>query len=80
MAEYKTNIEQEMHMVEKGYTNMDTDSKTKQGANSQNNQNNANKSINYFFLSSNVDADKRKISEMMQKIHIWGCFLWHLVL
>ena len=69
MAEHKTNIEQEMQVVERYYTNMDTDSKPKQGTNGQNNQNNANKSINYFYSSSNVDADKRKSSEMMQKVH-----------
>ena len=69
MAKYKTNIEQEIHTVERDYTNTDADSKTKQGANSQNDQNNGNKSINYFFSSYNVDADKRKSSEMMQKIH-----------
>ena len=51
MAEYETNIEQEMHMVKEGCANTDADSKTKQGANSQNGQNNANKSINYFFSS-----------------------------
>ena len=43
--------------------------KTKQGANSQNGQNNANKPINYSFLSSNVDAEKRKSIDLMQKIH-----------
>ena len=69
MAEYKTNIEQETHVEERGYTNIDADSKTKQGTNGQNDQNNANRSINYFFLSSNVEADKRKSSEIMQKIH-----------
>ena len=69
VAECKTNTKQEMHMVAKGCTYMDADSKTTQGTNSQNSQNNANKSINYFFSSSNVDADKRKGSDMMQKIH-----------
>ena len=69
MAECKTNIEQEMHVGEKGCANKDADSKTKQGANSQNGQNNANKSINYFFSLSNVDGDKRKSSEMMQRTH-----------
>ena len=54
-------------MVGRCYTNTDADMKTKQEANGQNDQNNANKSINYFFSSSNVDADKRKNSEMMQK-------------
>ena len=69
VAEYKTNTEQEMHAVAKGCTYTDTDSKTTQGTNRQNDQNNANKSINYFFLSSNVDADKRRSSVMTQKIH-----------
>ena len=67
--EYKTNIEQEIHVAERACTNTDADSKIKQGTNSQNDQNNASKSINYFFSSSNVDVDKRKNIEMMQKIH-----------
>ena len=60
VVECKTNVIQEMHVVEKGCANMDVDLKTKQGANSQNSQNNAIKKINYFFSSSNVDADKEK--------------------
>ena len=48
VVECKTNIEQEMHAVEKGCANTDVDLKTKQGANGQNSQNNANKTINYF--------------------------------
>ena len=43
MVECKTNIEQEAKMVEKCCANTDADSKTKQGANSQNSQNNSNK-------------------------------------
>ena len=65
----QTNIEQEMHAVEKGCANMDADLKTKQDANSQNSQNNAIKTINYFFSSSKVDADKGKSSELMQEVH-----------
>ena len=53
-----------MHVEEKGCANTDADLKTKQGANGQNSQNNVNKTINYFFLSSNVDADKRKSSKL----------------
>ena len=34
MEEYKTNTEQEMHMVKEGCANTDVDLKTKQGANS----------------------------------------------
>ena len=33
------------------------------------NQKTANKLINYFFSSNNTDTNKRKSSEMMQKIH-----------
>ena len=65
VVECKTNIEQEMYAVEKGCANTDADLKTKQDANSQNGQNNEIKTINYFFLSSIVDADKRKSSELM---------------
>ena len=43
MAECKINIEQEMHVREKDCATTDADSKIKQGANSQNGQNNANK-------------------------------------
>ena len=60
VTECKTNIGQEMHTVEKSCTNMDTESKTKQGTNGQNGQNNANKITNYFFSSPNVEVDKRK--------------------
>ena len=68
IVECKTNIEKESHTVEKGCANMDADLKTKQGTNCQNGQNNANKTVNYFFSSSNVDVDKRK-SKLMQEIH-----------
>ena len=54
-----------MHVLEKSCANTDADFKTKQGTNGQNGQNNANKTINYFFSSSNVDVDKRKSSELM---------------
>ena len=69
MAERKTNIEQETQVWEKSCANTYANSKTKQGISGQNGQNNANKSINYFFSSSNVVADKRKSSKMMQQIH-----------
>ena len=73
-AEYKTKTEQEMHTGKEGCANTDADSKTKQGTNGQNSQNNVNKPINYFFSSSNIDADKGKSSDLMQKIHNWECF------
>ena len=65
VVECKTNIEQETHVVEKGCANMDADLKTKQDTNGQNSQNNAIKTINFFFTSSNVDAYKRKSSKLM---------------
>ena len=69
IAEYKTNRGQETHAVAEGCTNMDAGVITKQDANGQNNQHKSNKSINYFYSSDNIDADKRKSSAMMQKIH-----------
>ena len=58
VAECKADTKQEMHTVLKGYTNMDAGVNTQQDTNGQNNQNNINKSINYYFSSSNIDADK----------------------
>ena len=58
---------QEMHVVEKGCANMDTDSKIKQSVNGQNYNNNVNTLTNYFLSSPNVEADKRKSIELPQK-------------
>ena len=69
MAEYKTNTGQEMQTVSEGCTNMGADAITKQDANGQKDQKTRNKPINYFFSSNNTDADKRKSSKMIQKIH-----------
>ena len=69
ISECKSNIGQETHVVAEGSTNMDTGIITKQDANGQNDQNNSNKSINYFYSSNNIDADRRKGSAMTQKIH-----------
>ena len=65
----KTNKGQETHAVGEGCTNRDTGVINKQDANSQNDQNNSNKSINYFHSSKDADADKRKSSTITQKIH-----------
>ena len=65
----KANIEWDMHAVEKGCANTDTAFKTKQGANGQNSHNNANQITNYFFASSDVDADKRKSNQLTREIH-----------
>ena len=76
IAECKKNRGQETHAVVEGCTNMDSGAITKQDTNSQNDQHNSNKSINYFYSSNNIDADKRKSSTMMQKIHdTFGNFL-----
>ena len=56
----KSNIMQEMHMVEKGCANTDVNSKIKHSANGQSNQDTANKVTNYFLSSPNVEADKMK--------------------
>ena len=46
VAECKTNIVQETHVVEKGCTNIDADSKLKQGTIGQTGQDNSNKITN----------------------------------
>ena len=69
MTECKTNIGWETHGIVKCCTNMDAVVINKQDANGLNNQNTSNKSIHYFYSSNNIDADKRKSSAMMQKIH-----------
>ena len=48
---------------------MDADSKIKHSTNGQNDKDNVNKVTNYFLSSPNVEAEKRKSIEMMQKIH-----------
>ena len=65
----ESNIEQEMHTVEKGCTNTNADSKIKQVTDTQNGQDKANKITNYFFSSPNVEADKRKSIELTQEVH-----------
>ena len=69
VVECKTNIGQEMQTVSKGCTNMATGDHTTQNAYGQNGHGTTNKSIYYFSSSDNVDADKRKCSAMMQKMH-----------
>ena len=69
IIECKTNIGQETHAIAKGCTNMKAVVINKQDANGQNDQNTSNKSINYFYSLNDIDADKRKSSTMMQKIH-----------
>ena len=69
VAECKIHIVQEMHVVEKGGTNIDADSKIKQGANGQTGQDNANKITNYIISSPNAEVEKRKSIELTWEIH-----------
>ena len=75
VAESKTNIEQETHAVEESCANMDTESKTKQGANGQGSQNNANKTTNYFFCITKCRSRSKKKhqGDTGSTQHIWGC-------
>ena len=63
----KTNKGQETHPNTEDCTNKGTHSAAKQDSNSQQHQ--ANKLINYFYLSNNTDADKSKSKAMTQRIH-----------
>ena len=58
-----------MQAMAEGCTNTDTGEINKQDANGQNVSNNSNNSVNYFFSSSNIMANKNQSSEMTQKIH-----------
>ena len=69
IAECNTNTGQETESVAEGCTNIGVDDINKQDINGQKDQKTANKLINYFFSSNNTDANKRKISKMMEKIH-----------
>ena len=65
IASCKTNREQEMHAMAEGCINTDAEEINKQDASGQNDQNisnNSNNSVNYFFSSSNIMADKRQSS------------------
>ena len=69
MRNCKTNVGQEMHAAAEGCTNRDTHSAIKQDNNGQQHQSQANKLINYFYSSSNKDADKSKSNTMTHRIH-----------
>ena len=62
-----------MHTVEKSCTNMEAYSKIKHIVNGHSNNNNI---TNYFLSSPDVEADKRKSSELMHKIYnaFWDVF------
>ena len=65
----KINREHAVHSAAEGCTNTDAGAINRQDANGQNDQNNSNNLINYFFCSSNIMADKRRSSKMTQRIH-----------
>ena len=67
IRECKTNRGQETHAETEDCTNKGTQSAVKQDSNGQQHQ--TNKLINYFYSSSNIDADKNKSKAMTQRIH-----------
>ena len=81
ILECKTNREQETHTGikdctdkstsgDKGCKNNNAGVINKQNTNCQNDPSNQHMSINYFYSSNNVDADKRSSITMMQGIHM----------
>ena len=67
IRECKTNRGQETHAETEDCTNKGAQSTVKQDGNGQQHQ--ANKLINYFYLSNKIDADKSKSKAMTQRIH-----------
>ena len=74
---YNTNIEdakrsdprQEAHVAKESCTNMDEDLKIANNENGFNSNTNINILTNYFLSSPNIEVEKRKSIELMQKIH-----------
>ena len=67
--EEHTNTTQEVHVVEKSCTNMDADSRVNNNVNSHNDNTNVKTITNYFLSSTNVEADKRKSTKLMQRVN-----------
>ena len=65
----ESNTTQEAPVAEKSCTNMKADSKDDNNINGHNANTNVNSLTNYFFSSPNVEVDKRKNIELMQRIH-----------
>ena len=65
----ESNTTQELPVAEKSCTNMKADSKVNNNINGHNANTNVNSLTNYFFSSPNVEVDKRKSIELMQRIH-----------
>ena len=64
----KTNTKQETHGAKECCTNTD-DLKNPNNVNGSNNNTNTNTLTNYFMSSPNTEVDKRKSTELTQKIH-----------
>ena len=65
----ESNTTQEAPVEEKSCTNMKADSKVNNNINGHHANTNVNSLTNYFFSSPNVEAEKRKSIELMQRIH-----------
>ena len=75
-------IRQEAHVAKESCTNMDEDLKVADNVNGSSINNSINTLTNYFLSSPNIEVDKRKSIELMQKMHIVfdNVFNGHLVL
>ena len=67
IRECKTNRGHETHVETEDCTNKGTGSAVKQDSNGQQHQ--TNKLINYFYSSNNIDTDKSQSKAMTQRIH-----------
>ena len=65
----ESNKTQDVPVGEKSCTNMKADSKVNKNINGHIANTNVNSLTNYFLSSPNVEADKRKSIELMQRIH-----------
>ena len=65
----KPDIRQKTHVVKESCTNMDEDLKINSNIKGSNNNTSINTLTNYFLSSPNMEVDKKKSIELMQKIH-----------
>ena len=65
----KPNIKQETHGAKESCTNTEEDLKDANNINGSNINTNTNTLTNYFLSSPNIEVDKRKSTELTQKIH-----------
>ena len=69
MPKKKTNIKQEICGAKESCTNTDEDAKKAKNVNRSNSNTNPNTLIHYFLSSPNIEVDKRRSIELIQKIH-----------